>query len=1115
MKKYMYSLMMIVVGFLLVSCQSTLDLTSFSLDGDHITYDASSERYEIDGDITLLETYEGFDITWESQNTDYLTNDGIVTRPEAGVNVSFQLIAHINQQSKAFYVRIVPNDIMNLDTLNIAGSELTYLQQSSLYETTADLNLPETYLLHDITWESSDETHLTNDGIITRPRDGNDVIVTLTAYVMTLEKSFSIRIKSGEIDQTLLIQGTYQLLYDIDSTKNSYALTDIAETYASYALEIDGLIATITYQLTGSQETVTDTFELIKVSDYLYKNLDNDWLVYVDVDYDYAEFYHMTDTSYEGFILTGESFTGFKMNDEQLYYDLDRSSLSKDTFDADTYFDMVYFGITNMYNYAVFYLGTGPYDYVISGYASITEHFIVLENNVYYVTFARQQENIHYVTDVEYQLDGTYIDKSFHATLVKDQQTFSIADLDDTASESIEQLLSSELVFNGNRYEMYGKDYTSGYMINDFVDEAGLLHADNFYGYAYMYEDPTVDIPNAYIKYELNDTLTEATEINIFDYYTQYPSIDKILQMNATYAYHGEDIFLITSVYELQRNFSLFGYLDFTGDVYIQVSIEDQLIVLDFYDEDSTYFSSLVYEEGYQLDFNFDDVKTSGANDYSAALKPIELGETYEVGETSSERHIYRLSVDAGIYAFDYTNYVEIVDEAGEPLDIEKHYSVNYMSYYIVVDEPFDAFLLIEDNTSYTRTLKVYEIEDIQETSLNFVPDEAIVIDMLESVYDKASLTVSATENTVYKLVFENDSDMAVISYLKDDNQYSTSTHNEYIVDYLSIEAGQTMTIDVYANGILYMYLLEDISPANDAENPYVLTDENQALFANSMMYEKDYYTYTLESGSVDFTVMGSGDSSIGDFTFDETSLYDYGQTFLKVYNENDELVSLPLTEPGTYQIIVEPYMIYGWYYLEMTHTDNVHMTFTDTLDVSMRYDPLYETTYSFVLSEKSYVEIDTTAYGALQLVDMDTNRILWLLEGNYVITLAPGSYMITVSKNANYAFDYELKVDVLGVSEQIPFNQYIRYSYPEKLNITLTYDNELIRLEFYYHEYMYYNSSKAIVFGVFNDEAMMYQMDNNTFSSYLSQTYENDVNIYFITAEEATSLYITFRTLD
>jgi hypothetical protein len=207
MFKKILTLVVAAIGiFTLASC----DPADTGLTDAELLAQISEAMAELDvttttsSDLTLPNTgLHDVVITWESQNTDYIANDGTVTQPtksEGNKTVTIVATLTLEEQAltKSFQVTVEAAADYN-DAEKVAMDKAAlFLQEGQLF---ADLTLPTSGSNGTtITWESDKPAYITNTGAVTRPAVGEgEELVTLTATITsgseTDTKEFQFRVQ--------------------------------------------------------------------------------------------------------------------------------------------------------------------------------------------------------------------------------------------------------------------------------------------------------------------------------------------------------------------------------------------------------------------------------------------------------------------------------------------------------------------------------------------------------------------------------------------------------------------------------------------------------------------------------------------------------------------------------------------------------------------------------------------------------------------------------------------------------------------------------------------------------------------------------------------------------
>ena len=144
-------------------------------------------------------------ITWESDNTDVIANDGTVTIPlftdgDQTVTITAYVTIGENTLTKEFEVDVLAATVKT-DAEKVAEAKVVLLIADTLV--IADITLQDTALEAAITWASSHPDYLSTAGVVVRPSsDTGNVEVTLTATITvgdaTDTKEFYITVQSEE-----------------------------------------------------------------------------------------------------------------------------------------------------------------------------------------------------------------------------------------------------------------------------------------------------------------------------------------------------------------------------------------------------------------------------------------------------------------------------------------------------------------------------------------------------------------------------------------------------------------------------------------------------------------------------------------------------------------------------------------------------------------------------------------------------------------------------------------------------------------------------------------------------------------------------------------------------
>ena len=161
---------------------------------------------EASADLTFpTEGLHGVTITWESDNTDVIANDGTVTIPlftdgDKTVTITAYVTIGDNTLTKDFDVEVLAATVKT-DAEKVAEAKLVLIFVE--YTILSDITLLDTALEATVTWASSHPEYISTAGVVVRPSaDTGNVAVTLTATITvgaaTDTKEFVITVQSEE-----------------------------------------------------------------------------------------------------------------------------------------------------------------------------------------------------------------------------------------------------------------------------------------------------------------------------------------------------------------------------------------------------------------------------------------------------------------------------------------------------------------------------------------------------------------------------------------------------------------------------------------------------------------------------------------------------------------------------------------------------------------------------------------------------------------------------------------------------------------------------------------------------------------------------------------------------
>jgi hypothetical protein len=200
---------------------------------------------EVSSNVTLpVNGLKGSTITWSSNNTDVIANDGTITIPNSNTEVILTATITIDGESiiKTFNLTVLGKTVEVRLTEAKEGLVLTYTNVNS------NIILPSSGLHEStITWISSNQSAIANDGTYTSPEVV--IVITLTARVsingQSVTKDFTITVTPLTIEEKL------------NEVKS--ALNLVAETTTDLSLVTEGLHnATITW-VSSNPEVISNT----------------------------------------------------------------------------------------------------------------------------------------------------------------------------------------------------------------------------------------------------------------------------------------------------------------------------------------------------------------------------------------------------------------------------------------------------------------------------------------------------------------------------------------------------------------------------------------------------------------------------------------------------------------------------------------------------------------------------------------------------------------------------------------------------------------------------------------------------------------------------------------
>ena len=167
---------------------------------------------EVTSDITLPETVSGYSVKWKTSNSDCITENGTVNRPQATEgNKTVELTATVTddcgygimEYKKTFSVKVMKADLTDEEIADETYKSLTFdkLTNEAPDAITSDLKLIYTNDMGAvISWKTSDEGVIDSEGKIIVPKEDTTVSITavITSGKVSREKVFkNLIVKAG------------------------------------------------------------------------------------------------------------------------------------------------------------------------------------------------------------------------------------------------------------------------------------------------------------------------------------------------------------------------------------------------------------------------------------------------------------------------------------------------------------------------------------------------------------------------------------------------------------------------------------------------------------------------------------------------------------------------------------------------------------------------------------------------------------------------------------------------------------------------------------------------------------------------------------------------------
>ncbi len=235
------------------------------------------DQFNINSNLYLTNIIDNVNVSWSSDNKTIISNSGVVTMVLYGLgNANISLTATLKHgtfsKTKIFQYTVLedePTDYQRVDeVLNLITIKNTLLNNTDNLSITSDLNLSKNIKDVNITWSSSDFTHINSDGKVSRNVYGDgDVAITLTATLSynlaTTTKSFTYKVLEADITDTQIVKNALQKL-----TFGSILLDNIDKNNVTKDLNLSKSIDKLNITWTSSDTNSIDTYGSVIQKDY-------------------------------------------------------------------------------------------------------------------------------------------------------------------------------------------------------------------------------------------------------------------------------------------------------------------------------------------------------------------------------------------------------------------------------------------------------------------------------------------------------------------------------------------------------------------------------------------------------------------------------------------------------------------------------------------------------------------------------------------------------------------------------------------------------------------------------------------------------------------------------
>ena len=224
---------------------------------------------ETDSDLDLPLVLNGVAISWASSDEGIISNEGLITRQQYGSKVTLTATLAFGKATavKEFTVTVIALAAEDEDAAKVAAAiEALAIPE----ETDCDLDLPVILNGVAISWASSDEGIISNEGLITRQQYGSKVTLTATLAfgkaVDTKEFTVSVIALAAEDEDAAKVAEAKEALVIPAETDSDLdlplVLKGVAISWASSDEDVISNTGAVTRQLYDVQAVLTATLTL-------------------------------------------------------------------------------------------------------------------------------------------------------------------------------------------------------------------------------------------------------------------------------------------------------------------------------------------------------------------------------------------------------------------------------------------------------------------------------------------------------------------------------------------------------------------------------------------------------------------------------------------------------------------------------------------------------------------------------------------------------------------------------------------------------------------------------------------------------------------------------------